>query len=830
MSEKIIAEYSLRTSEFKAEINGIIGQYNKVDVVSGKVNTEMQQDLNKTARAADNVGKEINQIPRSTQAAGAKINTFTKGVTGQFAQIGASAGALGAAIGVAFGVEQIIQFGKAAITAASDLGEVESKVNQIFGSGSSAVKSFADNAANSFGQSKKSALDGAATFGIFGKAAGLTGNELAKFSTDFVGLSSDLASFNNTTPEEAILAIGAALRGEAEPIRRYGVLLDDATLRQQALELGIIKTTKEALTPQQKVLAAQAAIYKQTAVAQGDFARTSGQLANQQRILTANFENFQAQIGQGLLPIVNDLVAGLNSLFQGEIEDGIRKLVSFADAIDILGVNPITNLVQGVMGLVDGFKLLFAGSFEEGFKKLLSGVIDLNAAINPLVGITRTLAEQFIEVDTELSAGEQNMQRFAAATRLFNEAVTEGGEKLDTFFENAQKLAKANGIELTKEKFDELVAAQRKKLDIDVEDGKSNEKAISYYERLNKELKALNEKIINTIALGGIVSQSDVARVQELEKKLRETKIIFEAITNGIGEGTIVPEADLGLFETELNAFLEGEEIKRQASDETLEWLRENLKLQTEATLLATDEEIAARRLQAQIEADLNARKLEAGFAVAEGTLSAFRDVFNALGKDNAEFAAFQKVLAIFDVSLKAAQAIAGATAAASAGDPYTVAIRIAAAVAAVGAAIGTAISTINGTQQPNAPQFASGTDFVPLGKNRKGIDTVAAWLNEGEAVIPTQENKKYPGLAKAWINGNLDSYIANSFVAPKLIKMEEKRAEKMRADFASSLGIGSSGTGFDDLRLYMATRKGNEILEGIYLNTKHKTKKRQIQ
>ena len=72
--------------------------------------------------------------------------------------------------------------------------------------------------------------------------------------------------------------------GESEPIRNYGVLLDDATLRQEAFALGITKTTKDALTPQQKVLAAQSAIFKQTTDAQGDFARTSDSAANAQRI------------------------------------------------------------------------------------------------------------------------------------------------------------------------------------------------------------------------------------------------------------------------------------------------------------------------------------------------------------------------------------------------------------------------------------------------------------------------------------------------------------------------------------------------------------------
>jgi hypothetical protein len=80
------------------------------------------------------------------------------------------------------------------------------------------------------------------------------------------------------------------------------VLLDDATLKAEALELGIYDGNG-ALTQQQKILAAESAIYKQTADAQGDFARTSGGLANQQRILRARLSNVTAQMGVQLLPI-----------------------------------------------------------------------------------------------------------------------------------------------------------------------------------------------------------------------------------------------------------------------------------------------------------------------------------------------------------------------------------------------------------------------------------------------------------------------------------------------------------------------------------------------
>jgi len=194
-----------------------------------------------------------------------------------------------------------------AVAAASDLEESISKVNVIFGEGAEAVRNFSETAATSLGLSQQAVLDAAGTFGTFGKAAGLGGQDLAQFNNDFTTLAADLASFNNTSPEQAIEAIGAALRGESEPLRSYGVLLNDATLKAEALELGIYDGTG-ALTDQQKILAAQAAIYEQTGDAQGDFARTSEGLAGQTKIMQAQFADLQAELGNALMPVVMALL------------------------------------------------------------------------------------------------------------------------------------------------------------------------------------------------------------------------------------------------------------------------------------------------------------------------------------------------------------------------------------------------------------------------------------------------------------------------------------------------------------------------------------------
>ena len=275
------------------------------------------------------------------------LNKANQQVSGASGKIGSAFKKIGVAVAAA-GVAAsafAVKLGVDAVKAASDLSETVAKAGQIFGTSAKQVEDFAATAAATLGQSKQQALDAASTFAVFGKSAGLAGDDLVKFSTDFTVLASDLASFNNTTPDEAITAIGSALRGEAEPLRRFGVLLDDASLRAAALELGIISTTKNALTPQQKVLAAQALIYKQTGDAQGDFLRTSDGLANSQRILTAQIENVKTSIGTALLPVATELFQFIGSKL-------IPILTNFSDSFSKQATPAIENMRKIVADFV----------------------------------------------------------------------------------------------------------------------------------------------------------------------------------------------------------------------------------------------------------------------------------------------------------------------------------------------------------------------------------------------------------------------------------------------------------------------------------------------
>ncbi len=224
-------------------------------------------------------------------------------------QLQGVAKSLGLVVAAAFAVATAaaVDFGIKAVKAASDLSETSAAVGQVFGDAAKTLEEFAKTAPAALGQTQNQFLGAAKTFGIFGKAAGLADDANAEFSKSLSILATDLASFNNTSVDEAITAIGAGLRGENEPLRRFGVLLDDATLKARAMEMGIYDGNG-ALNAQQKVLAANAEIFAQTITQQGDFARTSDGVANASRTLTAVWTDMQAVVGTALLPTVQAIL------------------------------------------------------------------------------------------------------------------------------------------------------------------------------------------------------------------------------------------------------------------------------------------------------------------------------------------------------------------------------------------------------------------------------------------------------------------------------------------------------------------------------------------
>jgi hypothetical protein len=110
------------------------------------------------------------------------------------------------------------------------------------------------------------------------------------------------------------------------------VLLNEATLKQTALQQGL-RVTTGTLDPQTKLLASYSQILRQTSLQQGDFERTSGQLANQQRILSAEWGNVRAVIGSSLQPAYRALIEALRESLPS-IRNAGEQLAQFVSKVD----------------------------------------------------------------------------------------------------------------------------------------------------------------------------------------------------------------------------------------------------------------------------------------------------------------------------------------------------------------------------------------------------------------------------------------------------------------------------------------------------------------
>jgi hypothetical protein len=280
---------------------------------------------------------------------------------------GGSFKAMAATMGGAFVAAGAASFFKDAIEGASDLSESASKVGVVFGKQSGQILASSQTSAKAMGLSKQAYLDATGTLGNLLVSLKIAPKAAADMSQQMVKLAGDMASFNNVSPEEALAAIKSGLTGETEPLKAFGVNMNDATLQAQALKLGLIKTTKEAMTPQTKALAAQALIMEQTKTAQGDFARTSGGLANQQRILSAQFADTKAKLGQQLLPAMTKLAGFANSTL----------IPALSSVVDFMAANgkAVAITAGAVVGLYAAVKLVSAAQAVWG-----AGTVVVNAA------------------------------------------------------------------------------------------------------------------------------------------------------------------------------------------------------------------------------------------------------------------------------------------------------------------------------------------------------------------------------------------------------------------------------------------------------------------
>jgi len=440
---------SRAATEMQIRVNNATAALNKMELEleqNGQALNEVKNNSQKATTSVQGLGTAAETSARRTINLKGALGGV---VTGLKATAAAAAAAL-AAIGLIAGA--MAGLAVSTIGPASDLNETISKVGVVFEQNAPSIRKLGETAAASLGMSENAALSAAATYGNLFRSMGFTSTASSVMSIKLVELASDLASFNNIGTDEALEKLRAGLTGETEPLKSLGINMNEAALKAKALSLGLIPasddTTKLAmaalqaekaqasynealrkygansiqareaslklqaatekadeagnasvtvLTAQQKAQAAYAIIMEQTALAQGDFARTSGGLANQQRIFTAKLEDSRARMGNAFLPVVTEVTKAVNKLFDSQIvQQGIDNLVS---GIGKIG-EAFTPLLEAI------------GDFDGDFKKVTDAAIgtldklfpNLRGQIDGIIQKAREMAPVFAGVLAAIGA------------------------------------------------------------------------------------------------------------------------------------------------------------------------------------------------------------------------------------------------------------------------------------------------------------------------------------------------------------------------------------------------------------------------------------------
>lgn len=220
---------------------------------------------------------------------------------------------LAMAVTAAFSVKKLVDFGRQSIETASDLAEVQNVVDTAFGESKQKMEDFADTAVKTYGISKLTAKQTGSNFMAMAAGMGLANDSASDMAVALTGLSADMASFYNVGQDVASTALKSIFTGETETLKQFGIVMTDANLQAYALSKGITKSTAD-MSQAEKVQLRYNYVMSQTALAQGDFAKTSDSWANQTRILSEQWKEFGATIGTVLMNVLLPAVKAINSL------------------------------------------------------------------------------------------------------------------------------------------------------------------------------------------------------------------------------------------------------------------------------------------------------------------------------------------------------------------------------------------------------------------------------------------------------------------------------------------------------------------------------------
>jgi hypothetical protein len=332
---------------------------------------QLMSELSKAPSVSRNIIDMTNALARLARTGGA-AGSAARNITSSFSGFSSSASmvtkksfSLASAIGKVYATYwtlfRAFRLLRDAIDISSSLTEVENVVRQTFGQYESLINNFAKTSIEKFGMSELSAKQFASRFQAMGTALDIPQGKMADMSIRLTELAGDMASFYDVSQEDIAKSLQSVFSGTTAPMRRYGIDLTQATLKEWALKQGL-DANISSMTQAEKAMLRYQYVLAHTTNITGDFARTADTWHNQITMLKENFKALGAVVGGGLINAFKPFIKVLNAVLQ--------KVISFAEMVtnalgSIFGWKYEASKGAGISGLADDI-----GSASDGMDDL----------------------------------------------------------------------------------------------------------------------------------------------------------------------------------------------------------------------------------------------------------------------------------------------------------------------------------------------------------------------------------------------------------------------------------------------------------------------------
>ena len=394
-------------------------------IITGEVS-----DLKRSIKEAKNqitgveahTKKAVNNMSRSFTSLAKTITGSFKKLTGIFTKVLSVAG--------------LLSFAKTAIKIGSDVEQVQNVVDVAFGKMANEAQFFATKCAAAFGLSALKAKEYSSQLMAMLNAMGFA-KELGKdMALQMTALSGDMASFYNTTNEEAFEALQSVITGTTRPMRRFGIDLTEATLQEYALSKGIA-TQVEAMTNAQKVALRYNYVMEATTQLHGDFARTSHTWANAIRILGNRSKEFASIIGMILIHFLTPMISVINQIIGLAIQAAKALAGIFGVNLEIANVGGAVDFGDDIAESMDN-----ANESASKLKRTILGFDEVNRLSGQdsgegagsggfgggNIGFDLVNPYDFKEWTNETKTLKQMLDSFAAALDKYNKSFKKNKE------------------------------------------------------------------------------------------------------------------------------------------------------------------------------------------------------------------------------------------------------------------------------------------------------------------------------------------------------------------------------------------------------------------